>query len=236
VANAWILTRDSLPGTALPTARTAVSIDVPVTIGRNATVPLGVDIPDDGISRVALTVTATTEYWEITNTSRNGIVVSPWGLAPQRPTSAVRLRWPLVAIRVLGTRPHARHDVLLECHDYDDDRANVGTKRGPTAAATPPRPLTPAEAEALAVVFEPVLAWPPAEKAAEPLQLKQAARRLGLTPSAVKVRLEGARAKARLLGFDRQVGVTDPAYLHVLVAAGYLNVPDTTADPAVEQG
>jgi len=88
-----------------------------------------------------------------------------------------------------------------------------------------PRPLTPAEKAALQAVFEPHLAWPPRVTPAEPLQLKQAARRLDITASAVKVRLEGARAKAELLGLERPAGVTDPAYLYVLVAAKYLRPP-----------
>jgi hypothetical protein len=41
----------------------------------------------------------------------------------------------------------------------------------------------------------------------------------------VKVRLEGVRAKAKMLGLEGQTGVTDPAYLHVLAAAGYLTPP-----------
>ena len=41
----------------------------------------------------------------------------------------------------------------------------------------------------------------------------------------MKVRLEGARTKAEGLGLERHVGVTDPAYLHVLVAAGYVSLP-----------
>jgi hypothetical protein len=91
--------------------------------------------------------------------------------------------------------------------------------------ADPPRPLTPAEQQAIATVFEAILAWPPPLIPGEPLQLKQAGRRLGITASAVKVRLEGARTKAELLGLDRSVGVTDPAYLHVLAAAGYIHPP-----------
>ena len=40
----------------------------------------------------------------------------------------------------------------------------------------------------------------------------------------MKVRLEGARAKAAGFGLERHVGVADPAYLHVLVAAGYVRL------------
>jgi len=48
----------------------------------------------------------------------------------------------------------------------------------------------------------------------------------------VKVRLEGVRAKAKMLGLEGQTGVTDPAYLHVLAAAGYLTPPPSVATDA----
>jgi hypothetical protein len=222
MTDACIVTRDALGDGPPTTSRTTAAPDTPITIGRRGDIPLGVDVPDEGISRVALTVTATSLGWSITDTSRNGVIVSPWGLAPQRPTTTLQLRWPLVAIRVLGTRADARHEVLLECDAYAD--LDPTPAPGPTAGAPPPRPLTPAESAALEVVFAPNLAWPPGPSG-EPLQLKQAARRLGVSASAVKVRLEGARTKAEGLGLERHVGVTDPAYLHVLVAAGYVGLP-----------
>lgn len=223
--DAWITTRASLPDVDSLISFSAAAPDTPITVGRRAAVSLGIDVPDEGISRVALTITATTSGWVIINTSRNGIVVSPWALAPQRPSATLQLRWPLLAVRVLGTRRKARHEVLLECDAYDAVNPDVLSARGPTAAAASPRPLTPAETAALNVVFESHLAWPPRDYPAEPLQLKQAARRLGVTASAVKVRLEGARTKAEMLGLEGQSGVTDPAYLHVLAAAGYLTPP-----------
>jgi hypothetical protein len=222
MTHACVVTRDALGDGPPTTSRTTALPDTPITIGRRGEMPLGVDVPDEGISRVALTVTATPLGWSIADTSRNGVIVSPWGLPPQRPTTTLQLRWPLVAIRVLGTRADARHEVLLECDAYADP--DPTPTPGPTAGAPPPRPLTAAEAAALEVVFEPDLAWPPGPSG-EPLQLKQAARRLGVSASAVKVRLEGARAKAEGLGLERRVGVTDPAYLHVLVAAGYVRPP-----------
>jgi hypothetical protein len=231
MTDAWIITRSSLPGAAPATSCTAASPDLPITIGRRAEVSLGVDVPDEGISRVALAITATTDGWVITNTSRNGVIVNPWGLAPQRPTATLRLRWSLIAVRVFGTRSDARHVVLLECDEYDVAHSVPIIVPGPTAGATPPRPLRSAEIAALEVVFEPALAWPLLDSPAEPLQLKQAGRRLGITASAVKVRLEGARAKAELLGLERQAGVTDPAYLHVLVASGYLRPPTQRCHP-----
>ena len=237
-----ITARESLRDRPPSTSTVRVPLHRPVTAGRAGQVGLGVGVPDSGISRVVATVTATAEGWTIHDTSRNGIVIHPWGLATVRATAVNRLRWPLVGLRVLGAQPGARHWLLLECRHYPV--GGVGAARGATttAQARPPRPLTGAEQEALSTVFEGFLAWPPPPTSLEPLPLTQAGRRLGVTASAVTLRLEGARAPAELLGLDQQVGVTDPTYLHLLVAAGYLDVPGevTTAPgrppPAVEQG
>jgi hypothetical protein len=225
MTDAWITVREGTPHRAPVTATTGVSIDQQVTVGRAGDIMVGVDVADSGISRVVATITATPQGWTVKNTSRNGIVIHPWGLAPLRATTDVRLHWPLIGLRILGAEPDARHWVLLECDRYAIDDADPNQAIGTTLQADPPRPLTPAEQQALATVFEAILAWPPPLILAEPLQLKQAGRRLGISASAVKVRLEGARAKAELLGLDRQVGVTDPAYLHVLAAAGYVPAP-----------
>lgn len=226
MTDAWITVREGTPGNAPVTTTTGVSINQQVTVGRAGHVVVGVDVADSGISRVVATITATPQGWTIRDTSRNGIVIHPWGLASLRATTDVRLHWPLIGLRVLGAEPDARHWVLLECDRYAINGAGPGEAAGTTLQANPPRPLTPAEHEALATTFEALLAWPPPLIPAEPLQLKQAGRRLDVTASAIKVRLEGARAKAELLGLDRQVGVTDPLYLHVLAAAGYVPVPE----------
>ena len=225
MADAWITVREGAPDTAPVTTTTGVSIGQQVTVGRAGHVVVGVDVADSGISRVVATITATPQGWTVRDSSRNGIVIHPWGLAPLRATTDVRLHWPLIGLRVLGAEPDARHWVLLECDRYAIDAADLKQAVGTTLQADPPRPLTPAEQQALATVFEAILAWPPPLVPAEPLQLKQASRRLGISASGVKVRLEGARAKAELLGLDRPVGVTDPAYLHVLAAAGYICLP-----------
>jgi hypothetical protein len=225
MADAWITVREGAPGSAAVTTTTGVAIGQQFTAGRAGHIVVGVDVADSGISRVVATITATPQGWTVRDTSRNGIVIHPWGLAPLRATTDVRLRWPLIGLRVLGTEPDARHWLLLECDHYAIDGADPNQAAGTTLQADPPRPLTPAEQQAIATVFEAILAWPPPLIPGEPLQLKQAGRRLGITASAVKVRLEGARGKAELLGLDRQVGVTDPAYLHVLTAAGYVPPP-----------
>jgi hypothetical protein len=227
MTDAWITVREGTSGNAPVTTTTGLAIDQHVTVGRAGRVVVGVDVADSGISRVVATVTATSKGWTIKDTSRNGIVIHPWGLAPLRATADLRLHWPLIGLRILGADPDARHWVLLECDRYATDGSGPNQAAGTTLQASPPRPLTPAEQQAIGTVFEAILAWPPHLIPGEPLQLKQASRRLGITASAVKVRLEGARAKAELLGLDRPVGVTDPAYLHVLAAAGY--VPPPTA-------
>jgi len=225
MTDAWITVREGTPHSAAVTTATGVSIDQQVTVGRTGHIVVGIDVADSGISRVVATITATPHGWTVRDTSRNGIVIHPWGLAPLRATTDVRLHWPLIGLRILGAEPDARHWVLLECDRYVIDGSNTNQVVGTTLQADPPRPLTPAEQQALATVFQSILAWPPPLIPAEPSQLKQAGRRLGITASAVKVRLEGARAKAKLLGLDRPVGVTEPAYLHVLAAAGYVPLP-----------
>lgn len=225
----WITARESLRDRPPSTSTVAASLDHPVTVGRAGQVALGVGVPDSGISRIVATVTATPQGWTINDTSRNGVIIHPWGLAPVRATAANRLRWPLIGLRVLGATPEARHWLLLECDHYLIDTTSGTRSAGTTAQARPPRPLTAAEREALDTVFESTLAWPPPCTPGEPLQLKQAARKLGITASAVKLRLEGARAKAELLGLDQQVGVTDPTYLHVLAGAGYLSLPEPSS-------
>jgi hypothetical protein len=225
VTDAWITVREGTPDTAPVTTTTGVVIGQQFTAGRAGHVVVGVDVADSGISRVVATITATPQGWTVKDSSRNGIIIHPWGLAPLRATTDVRLHWPLIGLRVLGAEPDVRHWLLLECDRYAIDAADLKQAAGTTLQADPPRPLTPAEQQALATVFEAILAWPPPLIPGEPLQLKQAGRRLSISASGVKVRLEGARAKAELLGLDRQVGVTDPAYLHVLAAAGYVHLP-----------
>jgi hypothetical protein len=225
--SAWVVTRESIGDApaAVVQSTAAVTQEGPLTVGRTGRLQLGVDVPDPGISRIALTITAEPDGWTIVNSARNGVVIHPWGLAPQRAAGRTRIRWPLVAIRVLGHEPTAHHWVLLECDAYLGEEGGPGGRRGTTLQATPPKPLTPAEAQAIAVVFGSALAWPPPAVPADPLQLKQAARILGISSSAVKLRLEGARAKAEALGLTRQVRVTDPDYVHVLTAAGYVTTP-----------
>jgi hypothetical protein len=201
------------------------AVDRPVVIGREGDLRLGVVAADIGVSRTALTVTATHDGWRIERSNRNGAVLHPWGLAPHIAPPRTLLDWPLVAVRVAGDGDAHQHWVLLEseCLPHDDPPAEEATGIA-TTHSDAPRPLTPAEEEALWTVFGDLLAWPP-QRPALPLQLKQAARRLAITESGVQLRLEGAMRKALALGLPRPVRLTEPDYLNVLVGAGYLRPP-----------
>lgn len=203
----------------------------PLAVGRTGQLPVGVDLPDSGISRVAVMVTATRDGWSIEVTNRNGATLHPWGLAPAVARTHTLVAWPLVGILVRGSVAGAQHWVLLESSMYTvavpspDPSAHSANR---TSVADPPPALTGPELEALGVVFGSQLAWPPVVPAPA-LQLKQAARRLGITDSAVQQRLGNAQRKATRLGLTRRGSLTEPDYLHVLVGAGYVPVTATRA-------
>jgi hypothetical protein len=229
----WIITRETGTDGSWQQVGAATAFERPVLVGREGDLALGVTPEDTGVSRVALAVTAAAEGWRIEKTNRNGAVIHPWGLAASLAPAHLLLDWPLVAIRVMGSEASQQHWVLLESRTSS---AGSGTRpRTPspgaeTAHSDPPKPLTPAEAEAIWTLFAEVLAWPP-RLPALPLQLKQAARRLGITESGVQLRLEGAQRKALALGLPRPVRLTEPDYLHVLVGAGYLTPPPLSPVP-----
>lgn len=221
---ATLVTREWTDGTDPVVVRHELRLDVPVSVGRGGVVPLGVRVPDEGISRVAVMVTPSARGWRIDDTSRNGAFFRPWGEVEARVPRQLWLEKPLVALRILGAVARAQHWVLLEGDvqaDHDvDPYSPPGLVR--TREADPPRPLTEREDAALRMVFGQFLQWPPGPQRAEPLQLKQAARRLGISQSAVQERLIAAREKALRLGGVASPSLTDPGYLHVLVAAGHL--------------
>ncbi|MDT7581388.1 MAG: hypothetical protein QOK35_2652, partial [Pseudonocardiales bacterium] len=121
----------------------------------------------------------------------------------------------------------SRHWVLLEADDLPivpgGPRATQ-TDITPTDRIERPSGLPPAEHEALYTVFEAQLQWPPRD-AVEPLLLKQAAKRIGITVSGLQDRLKAARTRAMKLGMGARVGLADPMYLYLLVRAGYLAPP-----------
>ena len=192
-----------------------------VVAGREGELALGADPLDRGVSRRAVVVTLLDDGWHLEVPNANGAVIHPCGLAPYpaRPTDVVR--WPRVGIRVLNGDDSTVRWVLLES-DADALRPH-GRTADPsrlTDVAKTPRALSPRQMEALRTVFATQLAWPP--QLGSPLQLKQAARRLGVSDSAVQNLLTDARDRATSLGLVHAVGLTHPEYLHVLVAAGYV--------------
>jgi hypothetical protein len=220
----WVLAWESTPGrSTVPAGVRAVPGD-PVTVGRRAAVPLGVDMADEGISRVAVTVTAGPGGWAVEVANRNGAVLHPWGLASARALANQVVRWPLVAVRIAGTEVHQRHWVLLE-HDGYGEPPEPGDSGYSTRLDSRPPPLAPAELAALQVTFADFLLWPPPANPPQARQLKQAAARLGKSLSGVQDRLRSAMDKALRLGLPAPTTLTQPDYLHVLVAAGYLPPP-----------
>jgi hypothetical protein len=216
------------------TATRRLEVGQQLVVGREGDVRPGVVVPNEFVSRHAMRVSATEHGWDVTVSNRNGAMLHPWCLPPQRAVGRqVLIDWPLVAVRMLPSSGLSRHWVLLEFDhpfllgdvtDYvpspDNDERRVPT----TANACSPRGLTNAEREALRIVFEAQMRWPPSERA-EPMLLKQAAARLGITISGVQDRLKSALARALALGQDRAVALTDPSYVYVLARAGYLDLP-----------
>jgi len=222
---AWVLARESGPTFSLVPTGVALGPE-PVTAGRAGTVPLGVHLVDEGISRIAVTLTAGRSGWLIEIGNRNGAVLHPWGLAPQRALATQTVRWPLVAVRINGTEHDQQHFLLLENDAYTSDDGLSGEV--PTAVTRQrnlPPPLAPAELQALQLTFRDFLVWPPPTTPPQAQQLKQVATRSGKSLSGVQDRLRSAMEKAIRLGLPSPTTLTNPDYLHVLVAAGYL-LPD----------
>lgn len=194
-----------------------------VAIGRESPTLLGADPPDPQVSRLAVTVTCLLRGWTVEATNRNGTLVHPWGLPAWQTRTVEALTDARVALRVLGDAAR-EHWVLLEDDSGGEDTGALSTRTIETAAtvrAQVVRPLTPAQLQAVALVFADLVAWPPVASGS-PRQLKQVARALGLSVSAVQERLKAVVAKAVSLGLSREVDVTDPEYVYVLVRAGYL--------------
>lgn len=209
----------------------------PLLLGRHGDLPLGVEVPDLGVSREAAVITATDHGWDVRIGNRHRAVIHPWGQAPVLAAARNFLTWPLIGIRVLnGADPAVveekkEHWLLLESDMIAVTPVGAGTGRHSattTHKGKETRPLSPGQQEALGLVFAAQLQWPPVQPAV-PLQLKQAARLLGVGVGAVQQRLAVAHERARLLGLHRDVYLTDPEYLYLLVRAGFIDPP--TARP-----
>jgi hypothetical protein len=206
-----------------------LTIGESVTVGREADLPLASDPADTRVSRQAVTLTPTERGWSVTITNKNGILVQPWGLPAWRARPEELLTDTHVGLRVLG-EPAREHWILLQTTwSPTEDLTNAPDPVTlSTIRSVAVRPITTPQLEAVVLLFDEVLAWPPRPSAA-PGQLKQVARQLGLSVSAVQERLKPVIARAVALGLSRDVEVTDPEYVHVLLRAGYLTVDQVEA-------
>jgi hypothetical protein len=200
-----------------------VTPERPVIIGREGELPVGIDPFDPKVSRNAVTITSVGDGWRLEIGNRHGVDLQLWGqpaLPYYRPGEL--LSWPRITVCVKGDR-RFRHLVLL-----DDPTLAIGLERPQhsgssriTESLTRPPTLTVPQQEALRLLYAELLAWPPPKQAVA-LRINQVARRLRIGSEAVRRRLEEARQKAIALGLSREVPLTDPEYLYVLVRAGYL--------------
>ncbi len=230
----WVLAYEYGPRRCRVPVGGRLQVGRTMTVGREARLPLGVEIPNTRISREALVVTATEYGWDLDVRNRNGATLHAWGQPPQAIAGQVRVTWPRAAIRILTLDLPAEtyHWVLLEADMLPfptaDPRPSRDTTTGMTATPPPPLPMTPPQEEAVRLVFADLLAWPPSLPA-KPLQLKQAARQLSISEQGVRDRLGWVHDRALRLGLHQEVGLTAPEYLYFLVSAGYLSPP--TAQP-----
>ena len=200
-----------------------------MTIGREGELPLGIDPLDGMVSRVALTVTAIPDGWHVEIANFNSADIQFWGQAPMACQPSSVLRWPRIMVNVWGDQA-LRHLVLLDNPVLAIVPPRPQRTDRITESLAPPRPLTAPQLEVLRLLYADLLAWPP-RKQAPSLRINQVAQRLGMKPEAVRRRLEEAREKAVRLGLGREMPLTDPEYLHVLVRAGYLMPTDDELDP-----
>lgn len=223
-AGRWVLVVESDEAGRRSPVGCAVTVGQSVTVGREGQLPVGLAVPDVAISRVGVTVTATADGWLLDVSNRNGAMLHPWGEPPLPVRGRLAVSWPLLGLRLHGEK-HLEHWVLLEAPEVAarEDGPTGRTSSGVTRRNEPPLPLTGPQQEALRCMFAHMLCWPPVA-AGESRQLKQVARQLGnqITEEGVQQRLRKARSKAAALGLSRQLNLSDPEYLYVLVRAGYV--------------
>lgn len=231
-AQRWVLAYE-IDGdrSCVPVGR-LIDLGQSLLVGRHGDLPLGVEVYDRGVSREAAVITAADHGWDVRISNTNGAVIHPWGQAPILAAERNFLTWPLIGIRFLtgsgpGVEEKMQHWVLLESDTIAVTPSGARTG-GPGATTTSkgdrPRPLSAAQDDALRRVFAPQLAWPPVQPAV-PRQLKQVGRALGITEGAVQQRLAPVQGRALRLGLHREVQLTDPEYLYLLVRAGYIDPP-----------
>lgn len=233
-AQRWALAYEFEPDRCAVPVGVPLALRQPLLIGRHGDLPLGVEVYDRGVSREAAVITATDQGWDVRISNTNGAVIHPWGQAPILAAQRNFLTWPLIGIRFLtgtdaGVEEKMQHWVLLESDTIAVTPFGARSSGpGPTTTSKgdPPRPLSAAQEQAVRLVFAPQLCWPPVQPAV-PRQLKQVARALGITEGAVQQRLAPVQGRALRLGLHREVLLTDPEYLYLLVRAGYLDPPTT---------
>jgi hypothetical protein len=223
----WVAVYEGFGSALSVTALRAVRVGARLCAGREGDVLVGVRTANQGISRVAVDVLVTPAGWQISVRNRNGAFLHPWAQPWRLAAGESSLNWPLVGIRLRHESDASQHWVLLGAHDLTVTPAgpmaiDLGTTQTDRAAL--PSQLPPAEREALKVVFEELLSWPPRYPAA-PHLLKQAARRIGISVSGLQDRLKAARRRATTLGAIDEGSLTDPGYLYALVCGGYLPLP-----------
>jgi hypothetical protein len=203
--------------------------DAALLVGREGDIRLGVEPADEMVSRHAVRIRHAPDGWAVEAHNRNGVIVHLWGQMPVPAGPAELLRWPRVALRVVGG-PDAQHWVLLDDPGLSTRASSSAPGRQLTIATGRPRPLTHPQEQTIRALFGPLLAWPPLVPAA-PLQLKQVARQLGVTIESIRRRLEEVRKKATAVGLARVGGLTDPEYLYIIVRAGLLGPVDEDLHP-----
>lgn len=193
-----------------------------VVVGREADQRIAAAPPDLRVSRVAAHVTRVLGGWNLRATNRSGVIIYPWALPAWRAREYELLNDARIGLRIVGD-PKRCHWVLLEDDQALDNRAEESTGTTfLTERGVPVPPLTAAQRGVLREMFPELLAWPPVPSAGQTPLIRQVARKLGITESGVQERLKAVRAKAVQLGLARQVALTDPEYVYVLVRAGYL--------------
>jgi hypothetical protein len=204
-----------------------------VSVGRDADLRVGVEPPDLGVSRRALTLTASAAEWQIYIDNRAGAFVHPWAQAPiwAPAGTEVTQRWPKIGARLIGSDRSTEHWVLLESPDYTIPGYGSSQQpvAGPTHQPPVPKPLTRTQVEAVTAVFRQFLLWPPMS-GPEPVPLAAAGARLGISATGVSERLLRVQDRAYALGLHQQTGVSDPSYVHLLVRHGYLTDPVARGD------
>ncbi|WP_157882444.1 hypothetical protein [Streptomyces silvensis] len=199
-----------------------------LTVGRSGDILAGVGPADACVSRRALVITAAHRGWRLRPEHRHGVELHIWGMPPRRIRHLERVFFePRVAVRIVGGADTECWALLEGGGKRDTDFA--GCVDAYTEIGDLPPPLTPREEAALREVFREFLAWPP-ELRPVPVPLKQVARKFGISTSAVRVRLDGARHKAEILGFPQPPSVIRPDVLHGLVQAGYLEFSEQHLD------